>query len=114
MRYCFDIDGVIADSTGLDYRNALPMRDTIDRINRLYDEGHTIVLHTARGMGTLNGDLKRVHEVWYDFSVQQLRGWGLKFHQLYLGKPFADVYVDDKGVGFDLWMELEPAASVSR
>ena len=109
MRYCFDIDGVIADSQGTDYHGARPMTATIQRINRLYDEGHTIVLHTARGMGTLDGDLERVHATWYDFTVDQMKGWGLRFHELFLGKPYADVYVDDKGVGFDLWMASAPA-----
>lgn len=113
MRYCFDIDGVIANTRGTDYHGATPKRDTIERINRLFDAGHTIVLHTARGMGTLDGDLKKVHEVWYDVTFQQMKGWGLNFHELYLGKPFADVYVDDKGVGFDLWIEQDPTAPVA-
>ena len=104
MRYCFDIDGVIAITRGTDYRASEPNRETIERINALYDAGHTIVLHTARGMGTLEGDLSRVHQVWFDFTFQQMRTWGLRFHELFLGKPWADVYVDDKGVRFDDWI----------
>ena len=111
MRYVFDIDGVICHSEGTDYFGATPKLEVIDRINRLYDAGHTIVLNTARGMGTLNGDLEKVYATWYDFTHTQMTGWGLRFHELVLGKPWADVYVDDKGVGFDLWMEESAAAS---
>lgn len=105
MRYCFDIDGVICTSEGTRYHDARPHTEVIARINELHASGHTIVLHTARGMGTLDGDLERVHATWYRFTHDQMRKWGLRFDELVLGKPWADVYVDDKGVGFDLWME---------
>ena len=112
MRYCFDIDGVICDSEGTNYREARPKREVIERINELFHEGHTIVLNTARGMGTLDGDLQAVHDTWYAFTHDQMKGWGLHFHQLVLGKPWADVYVDDRGIGFDRWMEEAPEPTV--
>jgi len=36
--------------------------------------------------------------MWYDITLQQLNDWGCKFHQLMLGKPSADYYIDDKAV----------------
>lgn len=107
MRYCFDIDGVICHTEGLDYRAARPDPEVIRRINALYDEGHTIVLQTARGMGTLDGDVPRVYDVWYDVTLRQMQDFGLRFHQLFMGKTHADVYVDDKGVAFHQWMEAD-------
>lgn len=104
MRYCFDIDGVICHTEGLDYGSAVPNPPAIERINALYDEGHTIVLQTARGMGTLNGDVKRVYETWYDLTHEQMTRFGVRFHQLYLGKTHADVYVDDKGQNSVDWL----------
>lgn len=109
-RYCFDIDGVICETEGTDYHGALPRREVIERINRLYDAGHEIVLQTARGMGTLGGDLARVHEAWYAFTVEQMRGFGLRFHALYLGKTHADFYIDDKGMNVVDWLRDETAA----
>jgi hypothetical protein len=103
MRYCFDIDGVIALTEGTGYHDSRPNERVISRINELYAEGHEIVLHTARGMGTLDGDLWAVHQTWYEFTIHQMRSWGLHFHQLFLGKPYADVYVDDKGLNVDDW-----------
>ena len=34
----------------------------------------------------------------YDFTAAQLKHWGAKHHQLFLGKPSGDYYIDDKGV----------------
>ena len=54
MRYVVDIDGTICTpgpTEEMRYEQALPIQDRIDKINKLYDEGHTIVYLTARGMG---------------------------------------------------------------
>ena len=34
----------------------------------------------------------------YDFTKKQLDSWGVKYHQLFLGKPGADLFIDDKGI----------------
>ena len=57
MRYVVDIDGTICDPGDTDatrYTDATPIRSRIDKINKLYDEGHYIVYLTARGMGRFN------------------------------------------------------------
>jgi hypothetical protein len=62
----------------------------ITRVNSLYDSGHTIIFHTARG--AISGvDCQSLTEM-------QLHKWGVKYHKLYMGKPFADFYIDDKGL----------------
>ena len=98
-RYCFDIDGTICAQAGLgDYAEPTPYMDRIDKINQLYDEGNYIVYLTARGMLTCDGDVSAAYKMWYDITLQQLNDWGCKFHQLMLGKPSADYYIDDKAV----------------
>ena len=110
MRYCFDIDGVICFTEGTDYHSAVPNREAIERINALYDQGHTIVLQTARGMGTLDGDLGKVYATWYQVTYDQMESFGLRFHELFLGKTHADVYIDDKGQNSVEWLQgLRPA-----
>lgn len=113
MRYCFDIDGVICFTEGLDYRNARPNPEAIRRINALYDEGHVIALQTARGMGTLDGDLARVYETWFQVTLEQMKAFGVRFHELYLGKTHADVYVDDKGQNSVDWLDGHRPAHVA-
>lgn len=88
-KFVFDIDGVIAQiRTDLDYGKAKPNRKMIDVINRLYEAGNTIVIFTARGYSTGIS--------WEEITREQLSDWGLKYHELYFGKPNADFYVDDK------------------
>ena len=43
MVYVFDIDGTICTHSAPRYKNAQPLRKRIEKINALYDEGHTII-----------------------------------------------------------------------
>ncbi len=96
--FVFDIDGTICTNTGGAYSLSVPLPYRIQKVNKLYDEGHTIVLNTARGMGRFNNNAERACEEFYDFTKEQLQGWGVKFHYLFLGKPAGDLYIDDKGI----------------
>lgn len=96
--FCFDIDGVIATITpGNDYRQAQPIAKTVDLINRLYDAGHRIVLFTARG-GSSGRD-------WTALTRQQMSAWGVRHHDLRMGKPSADYYIDDKLIDLETLSE---------
>ena len=95
MIYCFDIDGTLCTNTEGSYEEALPYPEVIARVNSLFDAGHRIILYTARG-STTGID-------WRVLTEDQLMSWGVKYHELLLGKPTADVYIDDKGVGVDDW-----------
>ena len=100
--YVIDIDGTICDwEQGRDYTLAQPFSERIKDINDLYDEGHTVVYFTARGMGRFGGNVDKVVESFYAITESQLDRWGCKYHQLILGKPSADYYIDDKGIGSD-------------
>ena len=97
--FCFDIDGVIATITPVSrYHAAHPITETIDIINELYEQGHTIVLFTARG--TESGI------DWKVLTWDQMRVWGVKYHELLFGKPAADYYIDDKLISVKKLKEL--------
>ena len=97
--FCFDIDGVIATlSPGNDYAKAQPIQDTIDLINYLYNKGNTIYLHTARG--TLTGI------DWRSVTEEQMRSWKVSYHNLVMGKPGADYYIDDRMIPLTELKEL--------
>ncbi len=109
MIYCFDIDGTICslEVDGMEegrekdfaqIENTRPFTDVINKINRLYSEGNTIKVYTARG------DVSGID--WKDKTLSQLEEWGLKFHKLYMGaKPAADLYVDDKCINIQDWRD---------
>lgn len=92
-KYVIDIDGTICfydDNNDLNYNNAKPYHNRINRINKLYDAGNTIIFATARGYETgIN---------WREITEKQLKEWNVKYHELHFGKPSAYRYIDDKGV----------------
>ena len=107
--YVFDIDGTICSNTFGEYEKAEPIKARINTINNLYDSGNTIIFQTARGMGSSGNDSKFAIEKWHDFTISQLKIWGVRYHQLFLGKPAGDIYVDDKGQNDSNFFENAPA-----
>lgn len=94
QRFVFDIDGVIAEKRAdLDYAQATPNVRMIQIINQLYEWGNQIILFTARGYVT------KIN--WYPVTKKTLACWGLKYHELLMGKPNADFYVDDHFISMD-------------
>ena len=98
MIYAFDIDGTICSHYNGNYTNSKPILERIQIVNRLYDEGNTIFFLTARGMGRTNNDQIGAYKCLYTFTENQLNEWGVKYHQLFMGKPDADIFIDDKGI----------------
>lgn len=90
MIYSFDIDGTICSITEGDYERAEPFPSAIAQVNNLYRDGYYIKLFTARGSTTAID--------WRDLTSSQLQKWGVCYHELILGKPEADLFIDDKSV----------------
>lgn len=86
----FDIDKTIAENgtPENDFIDAIPIQNTIDLCNMLYDEGNEIFFFTARSsnmqISTLN---------W-------LKQHNVKFDYLIMDKPHYDVFIDDKCIGW--------------
>lgn len=97
MTYCFDIDGTLCSNTEGDYENAQPFRGVIEEVNHLFKEGHRILLYTARG-STTGID-------WLNLTKRQMDSWNVKYHALFMGKPTADVYIDDKAINILDWKD---------
>ena len=93
-----DVDGCIC-TTSYDNKNfkdiessyihVEPHLDRIERINRLFEEGHHIVYWTARGCKS-GIDMTNL-------TRDQLQQWGAKYSDLQVGtKPHFDMYICDK------------------
>jgi hypothetical protein len=88
--YCFDLDGTLCTNTEGSYESAEPYFARIAKVNELFEAGEKILIFTARGTVTgIN---------WRELTESQLKLWGVKYHELQLGKPFAHVYIDDRGI----------------
>ena len=98
MIYVFDIDGTICTNTNGEYSASEPLKERIDIVNGLYEKGHTIIMLTARGMSRSKGVQEKADSLMRQITESQLKKWGVKFHQLYFGKPFGDYYIDDKAI----------------
>lgn len=101
LTYCFDLDETLCHSENKDYLNARPIPEMIKKVNYLYDLGKTIKIFTARGMGKYNGDIQKVNNSYLSLTKKQLFDWGIKYHELILGKPSYDIFVDDKNITID-------------
>jgi capsule biosynthesis phosphatase len=95
-RLVFDFDGVICVFGAKDYSQAVPYEISINHINRVFTEGWHITICTARYMMRCNGNIQDVNRFGYDEAYGWLRKFKVNFHKLVLGKPSADMYIDDR------------------
>ena len=108
MRFVFDIDETISRwNDNRDYFNFEPDRDMIYNIARLYHKGHHITLHTARGMLSMKGDIKKIEKEIRPPLEAWLERWNVKYDVLVMGKPAGDYYVDDKNLSIDQFLNGE-------
>jgi FMN phosphatase YigB (HAD superfamily) len=96
IRYVFDLDNTLCDTKKKEngnwgYLEAEPFKDRIDIVNKLYNDGHYIIIETARGCVSKKN--------WYEETYKQLVSFGLRFHELRAGVKFnADFFIDDKAI----------------
>ena len=99
----FDLDDVLcyrATESGKieKYRSCRPLNPMIKIANRCYDEGNTVIIYTARGMTGFKGNVNDIYSNLYELTLKQLDDWGVKYHQLIMGKIHYDLLIDDKAL----------------
>ena len=93
-----DIDETICKSPeDRNYSMAKPIVKNIQKINKLYDEGNTIVYWTARGTGS--------GVDWSQTTKEQFIQWGVKCHDIKFGKPIYDLFIDDKNINSEAFFK---------
>ncbi len=96
MQIIIDLDGTICTEERMFSRAlAKPNAGSVENVNRLYEQGHTIIIYTAR--------------TWMEFEMTTdwLQKHGVKYHQLMMGKPIGDLWIDDRAVRFsNNWDEI--------
>lgn len=96
MRFVFDLDDTLCEG-GSPYTNCQPFEGAKEMLEMLKANGHVVVIHTARGMSTYNGNVEEVEANLRELTERQLKDWEFPIDELYFGKPAGDFYVDDKG-----------------
>lgn len=86
MRICIDLDGTICTQEE-SYSDAKPIKAAIDWLNSR-PSTDVIIIHTARHWDHLRE------------TVWQLHFWEVRYDTLVMGKPPADIYIDDRAIPF--------------
>ena len=96
MQIIIDIDGTICTEERTYSRSmAKPLTNAVNSVNNLYDRGHTVILYSARAW------------VEYEMTIDWLKKNGFKYHQLILGKPIGDIWIDDRAITFNGWDKIK-------
>lgn len=98
MRVIFDLDDTISITKNRDYVNAIPITDTIEKMRQMKADGWEIVIYSARGQVSCNGDLELIEKKNRNLVEEWLKKNDVPCDELIFGKPIGDLYVDDKGM----------------
>ena len=107
LRWSFDLDETLVSLPVVkgDYSTVRPIEKVIDFVRYLYKHGHYIIIHTARHMKTCEDDVELVEKKVGRITRETLTKFNIPYHELVFGKPYADVYVDDKSTNPLHWQD---------
>ena len=92
MVVMIDINGTVCEELSpFDRPLAKPLPGAVERVNAYVDAGHVVILWTGRGW-----DQYRVTKKWLDDH-------GFKYAQLLMGKPIANLIINDRARRFEGW-----------
>lgn len=113
MRICIDLDGVIADfkNENETYSDVKPIDGAAKKIRALKESGHYIIIYSARNMKTQNGNLGKVIANIAEITIKWLNKNNIVYDEIYFGKPWADIYIDDNAIRFESWNDIKDDAT---
>jgi uncharacterized HAD superfamily protein len=92
MVIMIDMDGTIcSEERPFDRPLAKPLPGAVESVNRMHEQGHVIIIWTGRGW-----DQYRVTKKWLDDH-------GFKYSEILMGKPIANLIIDDRARQFVGW-----------
>jgi capsule biosynthesis phosphatase len=81
-----------------DYSTVLPIVDNILLAQELHKAGHHITIQTARRMKTHRGNIGGVLKDVAAVTLKTLEEFNIPYDEIFFGKPYADIYIDDLAV----------------
>ena len=93
-----------------DYEKSTPITASVERIRSLKQDGHQIILFTARGMRTFNGDLKKIKKEHEEILIGWLKQNEVPYDSLVFGKPWGPnpIYVDNRNLSLHSFVTSNP------
>jgi len=104
-RLCLDLDGVIAElkKPGQTYRDILPVPGAVEKLRAFKAAGHYLIIQTARHMKTCGANVGLVQARIAKDTLDWLEAYGIPYDEIYFGKPWAQIYIDDNAFRFTDW-----------
>jgi capsule biosynthesis phosphatase len=98
LRYVFDLDNTLVTypTINKDYSSVKPIEKMINLVRKLKNDGHTIIIYTARRMGTHSHNIGAVTKDIGKITFETLDKLDIPYDELVFGKPLGDVYIDDR------------------
>ncbi len=114
MRWVFDLDQTLVTLPKIvnDYKSSEPIMKTINFLRFLYNNDHYIIIHTARHMLSCKGDVKMIEDKIGDITRIRLKELDIPYHELIFGKPYGDIYIDDKSTNPNHWTDKWITSSI--
>ena len=102
MRLCFDLDGTICENKlpNQSYEDVVPNKGMAELLQKLHQDGHYIIIMTARNMATLNNNVGQIIAKQGPIVISWLTKYNIPYDELLFGKPNADFFIDDKGIRY--------------
>jgi hypothetical protein len=104
LTIAIDVDGTVAHSADIDFSKvdkdpeelmkAMPRKEAVKAVQKLYKDGHKIVFHTSRPMRN-----KKMTAKW-------LKKHKFPYHHLEMEKFVAHVYIDDRAINGCDWKKV--------
>ena len=100
LRICFDLDNTLVTFPRIynDYSSVDPIEKNINFLRYLKSFGHEIIIYTARKMNSSNGNLGKVNASIGKITFDTLEKFSIPYDEIYFGKPYANVYIDDLAI----------------
>jgi capsule biosynthesis phosphatase len=100
LRICFDLDNTLVTYPTIigDYSTVKPINNNIILLKKLKNDGHEIIIYTARRMKTHNGNVGKVIKDIASVTIDTLEKYNIDYDELIFGKPIADIYIDDRAI----------------
>jgi len=112
LRICIDLDGTICDirKEGETYADVKVKAGAAEKIHALRAAGHTVIINTARNMGSTGHNVGKALKNVGKTTFEWLDKNGIEYDEIFFGKPNADITIDDRVVRFqDNWNEITEA-----
>ena len=103
MQIIIDLDGTICSEEKTCSRSlARPLRGAKETVNGFFRAGHKIIIYSSRSWQE------------YEMTERWLKKNGFRYHQLVLGKPIGEIWIDDRALRFTGWKKARKAVKARR